>query len=495
MISEKSKDSLTKTRFAPSPTGSLHMGSARTALFNYILARNRGGRFILRIEDTDKKRNKTGGIKEIKKDLLWLGLKPSESISNKGKNGYYKQTERLEIYWEKANLLLEKKKAYYCFCSKKELEIERENFYKSKKAKNYQYSRKCNKLSEEEISAKIKSQKNYVLRLKIEKGKKYTFEDIVRGKISFASKDIEDFILIRENKMPNYNFACVIDDHLMEITHILRGEEHLSNTGKQLALYEAFGWKKKTFGHLSMILDEDKKKLSKRNEDDSSLQLIKNLREKGYLASAINNYLLLLGWHPGTNREFFSIEEAIESFDHERFHSEGAVFSIKKLNWFNNFYIKKLEKKEFEKEAWKRMRKFYDLKIEDKYKAITIADLLRDEIDYLEQLVELSDYFFLNLEKKKIEQLLEEGEKNYWFYLEKISEEFSKIENWTEKIVKEKIKEILEKKTFEKKRFFPLLRKVLTGKENGIGLTKIIVILGKKEVLERLKIKEEWKQV
>lgn len=232
---------LVRTRFAPSPTGELHLGGARTSLFNYLLAKKYQGEFILRVEDTDQERSEKRYINSQYNDLLWLGLKPDESLFLEGKYGPYQQTKRLNIYQKYAQELLNQKKVYYCFCSKEELAQEKLKFLAENKRTNYQYSRKCLKLSPGRIENFLQSQKPYVLRLKIAQENNYIFQDLVRGKIVFQGKDIEDFVIFRSNDLPLLNFAVVIDDHLMEISHVLRGEEHLSNTAKQLALYEAFG--------------------------------------------------------------------------------------------------------------------------------------------------------------------------------------------------------------------------------------------------------------
>jgi glutamyl-tRNA synthetase len=235
----KSPKKAIRTRFAPSPTGELHIGGARTALFCYLFAKNNEGKFILRIEDTDLKRNQEEFINSLYKDLRWLGIKPDESIFQLGEYGPYRQTQRLDIYQKYITKLLTEKKAYYCFCSPEELVQEKEEYIKKNKKSNYQYSRKCLKLSEKETESFLHQKKPYIIRLKVPQTKDYFFHDLVRGEVKFQGKDIEDFVLFRQNGIPNYNFACVVDDYLMKISQVLRGEEHLSNTGKQLVLYEA----------------------------------------------------------------------------------------------------------------------------------------------------------------------------------------------------------------------------------------------------------------
>ena len=231
---------LVRTRFAPSPTGELHIGGARTALFNYLLAQQNGGQFVLRIEDTDIERNREEFIKKQYEDLLWLGLKPDESIFQAGEYGSYRQSERLNIYQKYIEKLIREKKAYYCFCSPEELTQEKEEYIKKNQRRNYQYSRKCLNLTEPQIKLFLQKQQSYLIRFQVDRQKSHEFPDLVRGKVVFQGCDIEDFIIFRSNGMPTYHLAVVIDDYLMKISHVLRGEEHLSNTSKQLVLYEAF---------------------------------------------------------------------------------------------------------------------------------------------------------------------------------------------------------------------------------------------------------------
>lgn len=234
----KKKLSIIRTRFAPSPTGDLHLGGARTTLFNYLLAKKFQGQFVLRIEDTDFERNQPKKVEEQYQDLIWLGLKSDESPFDSGSYGPYQQTSRLSIYQEYVQKLLKEKKAYYCFCSKEELEKEKKEFQEREKRMNYQYSRKCLNLTSSQIESLLISQKSYLIRLQIPTGNTYEFIDLVRGKINFQSKDIEDFVIFRNTGIPLMNFAVTIDDYLMKISHVLRGEEHLSNTAKQLVLYQ-----------------------------------------------------------------------------------------------------------------------------------------------------------------------------------------------------------------------------------------------------------------
>jgi nondiscriminating glutamyl-tRNA synthetase len=464
---------IVRTRFAPSPTGELHIGGARTALFCCLFAKKNCGKFVLRIEDTDTKRNDEEFVKSLYEDLVWLGIKPDESIFQSGEYDPYRQTQRLDVYRKYIEKLIEEKKAYYCFCSPEELAQEKESYIKENKRSNYQYSRKCLKLSVNEIKFFLQENKPYVLRLKVPQEENYYFQDLVRGKVNFQGKDIEDFVLFRQNGIPNYNFACVVDDYLMKISHVLRGEEHLSNTGKQLVLYEALGWTSPQFGHFSLILNKERKKLSKRDKETSQFQLIKQLRELGYLPQAIFNYLLFLGWHPGTTQEIFSAEEAIKNFDLTGLNARGAVYSLKKLNWYNNYYIQQLELNEFSEYSWKVLQKKYSLELEKKEWIKQVALLFRSQLNYFQELVSLSEYFF------RLPDL--EADLICSAELKSVSQLLAQIEEWKEENI-QKILSSIEKKTF------PLIRKKITGKKSGPELIKIINLLGQGKVIKRLQL-------
>ncbi|MFP4187019.1 MAG: glutamate--tRNA ligase, partial [Acholeplasmataceae bacterium] len=290
-----------RVRYAPSPTGRLHIGNARSALFNYIYARHFKGTFIIRVEDTDTKRNVETGEASQLKYLRWLGLDWDESPDKGGEYGPYRQLERLEIYTRYAHELLEKGLAY---------KDQREG------------------------------SDGYAIRFKVPEGVDYHFDDLVRGHLKFASKDIEDWIILKENGIPTYNFAVAIDDHAMAISHVLRGEEHITNTPKQIMVYQAFGWKVPVFGHMAIIVNEEKKKLSKR--DENVIQFISEYESKGYLPEALFNFIALLGWSPTGNKEIMSKETIIESFDPERLARAPAMFDKEKLAYINSRYIKKL---------------------------------------------------------------------------------------------------------------------------------------------------------
>lgn len=330
-----------RVRYAPSPTGHLHIGNARTALFNYLFARHNDGDFIIRIEDTDQKRNIEDGEKSQLENLAWLGMDWDESPEKPGEYGPYRQSERGEIYQPLIDQLLVSNRAYKCYCTEEELEAEREA--QRARSEMPHYSGKCAELTPSEQAEKEAQGLKPVIRFRVPRNTSYTFEDMVKGEIVFESDNIGgDFVIQKRDGMPTYNFAVAVDDHMMKITHVLRGDDHIANTPKQLMVYEAFGWKAPEFGHMTLIINsETGKKLSKR--DESILQFIEQYRELGYLPEAMFNFTALLGWSPVGEEEIFSQDELIKIFDPERLSKSPAAFDGKKLEWVNNQYMKQLD--------------------------------------------------------------------------------------------------------------------------------------------------------
>lgn len=330
-----------RVRYAPSPTGHLHIGNARTALFNYLFARHNDGEFIIRIEDTDQKRNIEDGEKSQLENLAWLGMDWDESPEKPGEYGPYRQSERGEIYQPLIDQLLVSNRAYKCYCTEEELEAEREA--QRARGEMPHYAGKCADLTPTEQAEKEAQGLESVIRFRVPRNTSYTFEDMVKGEIVFESDNIGgDFVIQKRDGMPTYNFAVAVDDHMMKITHVLRGDDHIANTPKQLMIYEAFGWKAPEFGHMTLIINsETGKKLSKR--DESILQFIEQYRELGYLPEAMFNFTALLGWSPVGEEEIFSPKELIKIFDPERLSKSPAAFDGKKLEWVNNQYMKQLD--------------------------------------------------------------------------------------------------------------------------------------------------------
>lgn len=329
-----------KVRFAPSPTGPFHIGGARSALFNWLVARNKNGKFLVRVEDTDLARSTRESEEDIKAALKWLGLNWDEGIDVGGENGPYRQTERLDIYHKEIQRLLDEGKAYYCYCTEEELEESRTQ--QLAEGKTPVYNDHCRSLTEEEIEKYKESGRKPVIRLRVPKEGVFAFDDMVRGHVTFQAAGVGDFIIMKSDGIPVYNFAVVVDDALMNITHVIRAEEHLSNTPRQIAIYQALGYDIPKFGHISLILGSDHKKMSKRHGATS----VDEYRKMGYLPDAVVNYLALLGWAPKGEQEIFTREELIEQFSMKRVSANDAVFDIEKLNWINFQYMKQLSPEE-----------------------------------------------------------------------------------------------------------------------------------------------------
>lgn len=325
-----------RVRYAPSPTGYLHIGNARTALFNYLFAKHYDGDFVVRIEDTDSKRNLEDGESSQFDNLKWLGLDWDESIDKDKGYGPYRQSERGDIYNPLIQQLLDEDKAYKCYMTEEELEKERED--QIARGEMPRYGGQHAHLTEEERQQFEAEGRRPSIRFRVPQDQTYTFNDMVKGEISFDSNNIGDWVIVKKDGIPTYNFAVAIDDHYMEISDVIRGDDHVSNTPKQLMIYEAFGWEAPRFGHMSLIVNEERKKLSKR--DGQILQFIEQYRDLGYLPEALFNFITLLGWSPEGEKEIFSKEEFIKIFDEKRLSKSPAMFDRQKLAWVNNQYMK-----------------------------------------------------------------------------------------------------------------------------------------------------------
>jgi glutamyl-tRNA synthetase len=323
-----------RVRFAPSPTGQLHVGNARTALFNWMLARHAGGTLVLRIEDTDFERSTRSSEAAILEDLRWLGLDWSEGIEAGGEYGPYRQSERLHLYRAHAVELLAGGRAYHCFCTAEELEADRQRALAAGQAP--QYSGRCRALGRDEARRRIDNGEKAVIRFKVPEGRDVVFQDVVRGEVRFHTSVIGDPVLVRSDGVPAYNFAVVIDDALMAITHVVRGEDHISNTPRQVLLYEAFGWRPPAFAHVSLVMGPDHAPLSKRHGATS----VAEFRARGYMPEALTNYLALIGWSPGDGQELMPLEELAVRFRLEDVGHSAGVFDLEKLAWANRHYLK-----------------------------------------------------------------------------------------------------------------------------------------------------------
>lgn len=335
---------MVKTRVAPSPTGFLHVGNLRSALFSYLYAKKYDGTFFIRVEDTDQGRFVEGAIENMLQSLHWVGITPDEGVDlvdsaviQKGENGPYIQSERLTIYQEHTNILLEKDHAYHCFCTKERLEEVRAIQEANKQPVGYDGF--CRNLTDEEVAQAKAEGKVFVIRMKMPKEGTTTFADLVRGNVSFENRLIDDQVLVKSDGFPTYHLAATVDDHLMRTTHVIRGEEWLPSTPKHIMLYQMFGWDVPTFAHLSLLVNEQKKKLSKRHGDVS----VEDFKEKGYLPEALVNFIAFLGWNPGDEREIFSLDELKKEFSFEKVSKAAAVFNREKLDWYNKQYMMKMD--------------------------------------------------------------------------------------------------------------------------------------------------------
>lgn len=475
-----------RVRYAPSPTGHLHIGNARTALFNYLFARHQGGKFIIRIEDTDKKRNIAGGEESQLKYLKWLGIDWDESVDVGGSYGPYRQSERNDLYEVYYKQLLEEGKAYKCYCTEEELEAERNE--QAEKGEMGGYSGKCRHLTSEQREALEKEGRQPSVRFLVPSGKVFSFNDMVKGDVSFEADGIGgDFVIVKKDGTPTYNFAVAVDDHLMEISHVLRGDDHISNTPKQMMIYEALGWETPVFGHMTLIVNESRKKLSKR--DESIIQFIEQYEELGYLPDALFNFITLLGWSPSGEEEIFSKEELISIFEATRLSKSPALFDKQKLTWMNNQYMKKQD-----------VDVVYNLALPHLQKAGLVSEamtpeqvewtknlvaLYQDQLSYGAEIVELSELFFkeeLVLEEEAKAVLQEEGVKEV---LSTFASELEKLPSLQAEDVQATLK-IVQKATGQKgKKLFMPVRVAATGQTHGPDLPKAIALIGKEKILQR----------
>lgn len=451
------------TRFAPSPTGSLHIGGARTAIFNWLFARHNKGKFLLRIEDTDQARSTDESLDEILRSMEWLGLNFDDIP--------IRQSERLEIYREYANKLLDSGKAYRCYVSPEELEQKRKEAQQN--GEFFQYKR-------EWASESAGQDEPFAIRLSTPDHGDIQVHDLLRGIINFDAKEIDDFVILKMDGFPTYNFAVVIDDSLMEITHILRGDDHLINTPKQILIYEALGFKVPMFAHVSMILGSDKTKLSKRHGATS----IEAYRDIGYLPEAMINYLARLGWSYG-DEEIFSKEELIEKFSLENLGKSAAVFNPEKLTWLNTHYLKEKPGKEIAELIIPLMKdKGYNAELDDKL--LMIIEQLRDRSKTINDLVDKSHYFYtdhIEYEKKARDKFLKEDNIPVFKSLIK---QLTMLESFDQDSIHKTFEDIMKKTGLKLGKIAQPTRVALTGGTVSPGIFEVMEILGKEKVIDRL---------
>lgn len=475
-----------RVRYAPSPTGHLHIGNARTALFNYLYARNQGGKFIIRIEDTDKKRNIAGGEESQLKYLKWLGMDWDESVDVGGEYGPYRQSERNHLYEAYNQELLEKGLAYKCYCTEEELEAEREE--QSARNETPHYSGRCRHLTDEQQEQFEKEGREPSLRFKVPAGKVISFDDMVKGQVSFESDGMGDFVIVKKDGTPTYNYAVVLDDHLMKISHVLRGDDHISNTPKQLVIYEALGWEPPVFGHMTLIVNESRKKLSKR--DESIIQFIEQYEELGYLPEALFNFITLLGWSPTGEEEIFSKDEFIGLFDPARLSKSPALFDQQKLAWMNNQYMKKADLDRVVELALPHLvkaGKVSESRTEEEEQWVrSLISLYHDKMSFGAEIVEMADQFFreeISYDEEAKEVLAGDQVPEV---LKAFLAEIDQLEEFKADAIKSAVKAVQKGTGHKGQKLFMPVRAAATGQTHGPDLMLAMELIGKEKVKERV---------
>lgn len=474
-----------RVRFAPSPTGYLHIGGARTALFNWFFARKHHGQFVLRIEDTDTQRLKEDSVAQILTSMKWLGLDWDEGPERGGAYGPYYQSERLELYRREAQRLIEEGKAYYCFCTPEELAQARQEQLQAGQA--LRYNGTCRDIPLASALKRIEAGEKAVIRLRIPDSGQITVPDLIHGKVNFRLDQLDDLIIMKSNAIPSYNFACVVDDHAMRISHVIRAEEHLSNTPKQVLMYEALGYEMAQFAHLPMILAPDRSKLSKRHGATS----VEEFREQGFLAPAIVNYLTFLGWSPGNDEELITPAETVEKFDLSKVSKKAAIYDTKKLAWFNAQYLNSMSPDDVTPAALPFLLDkgvITEAQAAEQYTMIKrVVDLVRTRVKTLVELTEAAEYFF-----KAITQYDEKGQNKYFSkpetaeLLRQGRECLEQVENFDAQHTEEAYRQLTVKLAVKTGELIHPTRLALTGRMASPGLFEVMELLGKERCLERM---------
>jgi nondiscriminating glutamyl-tRNA synthetase len=476
-----------RVRYAPSPTGQLHIGGARTALFNYLIARKEGGQFIIRFEDTDQTRHIESGVDNQLQGLKWLSLDWDESVDIGGPYGPYRQMERLHLYQPFVDQLLQNGHAYPCYCSEADLEQERAE--QETKGEMPRYSGKCRHLTAEQRSQYEAEGRRPSIRFRVPEDRVIAFKDRIREHVEFESAGIGDFIIVRPDGIPTYNFAVILDDHLMKITLVIRGEEHLSNTPRQIMMYDALGISAPEFAHLSIILNPDRKKMSKR--DESIIQFIGQYKELGYLPEAVLNFITLLGWSPKGEEEIFTKEEIIEQFDLSRVSKSPAVFDMDKLNWMNNQYMKKADLSRVVELSLPHLQKaglIPDVLSTEQQEWVTrLVGLNQERMQFAAEIVPLSELFFQEDAAYKEEEAKAILAEEYApIVIRGFLNELERAESFQPEHIPAMLKAVQKETGYKGKPLFMTIRVALTGQTHGPDLNMTVFLLGKEKVTARL---------
>lgn len=475
-----------RVRFAPSPTGPFHIGGARSALFNYLLARKTGGKLILRIEDTDRERSTPESEENIKAALKWLGMSWDEGVDVGGPYGPYHQMERLDIYKKYTDQLIAEGKAYYCYCTDEELEAERQAL--SAKGETPRYMGKCRHLTPEQIAQYEAEGRKPTVRFRVPQDQQIVINDMVRGQVVFDSNGIGDFVIVKSDGIPTYNYAVVIDDSLMHITHVIRAEEHLSNTPRQCLVYDALGFPKPVFGHISLILGKDHTKMSKRHGATS----VDQYRQLGYLPEGIDNFLALLGWAPDSEQEIFTMEELTKEFSMDRVAKNPAVFDLDKLNYINQNYMRKLDAEAlFEVAKPHMIAKGYMTGEETGEKLEWLKNVVatsQNYVSYAAQIPEIVETYFndeFEFENEEAATVLKA--ETVPVVINALLTELPQLEVVDYAAIKALFKKIQKTTKLKGKDVFMPIRVALTGNQHGLELAAMMPLLGVERIVARVK--------
>lgn len=471
-----------RVRFAPSPTGYLHVGGLRTALYNYLFAKSNDGKFVLRIEDTDRNRLVENAVENLINTLKWAGLEYDEGPDKPGEYGPYTQSERLDIYHKYAKKLIENRKAYFCFCSQERLANLREEQQRLK-LPQAKYDKHCLNLTNDEVQNKLANNEPHVVRLNVEPGERVLIDDLIRGRVEFERDVIDDQVLIKADGYPTYHLANVVDDHLMKITHVIRGEEWLSSTPKHVLLYDYLGWEIPKFAHLPLLLNPDKSKLSKRQGDVAA----EDYRDKGYLREALLNFVALLGWSMSDNKEFFTMDELIQHFSIDRVHKAGAVFNLEKLNWLNAEHLR--TKPAYElltmlKEEMKKS-KYADQKFSDEY-LLLIIEAMRERVSFIKEYIDNCPYFYEEPQTYDQAVIAKRWKEDSADLLIKFSKKIEALENPIKEDYEKALEQVAEENNVGKGKLIHPIRLAVSGVGIGPGMFDLLYILGKEKVLTRI---------
>lgn len=474
-----------RVRFAPSPTGYLHVGGLRTALYNYLFARHHGGKCILRIEDTDRTRFVENAQENLITSLRWAGIEFDESPEVGGEYGPYIQSQRFDLYTKYAQQLIENGSAYYAFDTAEELDAMRERQQKAGIAPKYDRFTMRNQytLGADETQKLIEAEAPYVVRMKVNQAAEIRFSDIIRGEVVVAGKDVDDQILLKSDGFPTYHLANVVDDYTMKITHVIRGEEWLPSTPKHVLLYDAFGWARPQFAHLPLLLNRDKTKLSKRQGSVA----VEDFASKGYFKEAFVNFIALLGWNPTSDREIFSMDELIETFSLEKVNKGGAVFDTQKLDWVNAQYLRALDGKDLAQRVLPLLEAEgitgFSLDYLEK-----VVLLLRERVNILTEIPVFAPYMFDKPKEYEEAYIAKHWKENTAEIIKPLVDRFRNESDWQTKILHDITTQYVEEVGLKLKDVIHPLRLMITGKSVGAGMFETMEVLGKQDCIERFDI-------